>query len=114
MLEVSLLTWYEKSGVNDLEFQFEWDEAKAASNMRKHKVAFELACTIFKDPLILSVADVEHSETDERWFAVGMASNGSVLSMVYFWESTPAITKIRIISARRATSREKRQYQENL
>jgi hypothetical protein len=62
--------WYERL-VNESPFQFEWDEAKADANVRKHGVTFELASTIFFDPNLLTVADVEHSETEERWFSVG-------------------------------------------
>jgi uncharacterized DUF497 family protein len=57
--------------VNERPFQFEWDEAKADANVRKHGVTFELASTIFFDPNLLTVADVEHSEAQERWFPSG-------------------------------------------
>jgi uncharacterized protein len=94
-------------------FQFEWDEVKA--NARKHGVTFELASTVFHDPRLLTVADLEHSGTEERWFSVGCASNGAMLSVVYLWsDADPAATKIRLISARRATQAESRQYQEGL
>ena len=96
-------------------FQFEWDEAKADANARKHGVAFELASTVFHDPRLLTVADLEHSQTEERWFSVGRASNGVVLSVVYLWsDADPAATVIRLISARRATRAESRQYQEGV
>ena len=49
--------------MNERPFQFEWDEAKADANVRKHGVTFELASTIFFDPNPLTVADVEHSST---------------------------------------------------
>ena len=48
----------------DRPFQFEWDEAKAESNARKHGVTFELAATVFHDPRLLTVADVEHSDVE--------------------------------------------------
>lgn len=96
-------------------FQFEWDEAKADANVRKHGVAFELAATVFHDPRLLTVADVEHGHTEERWFSVGCASSGVVLSVVYLWsDADPAATTIRLISARKATRAESRQYQEGL
>jgi len=99
--------------VQERQFQFEWDEIKAAANVRKHGVPFELACTVFHDPRLLTAADLEHSETDERWFSIGAASNGAILSVVYLWsESEPAMIEIRLISARRATEKESRQYQE--
>ena len=97
------------------QFQFEWDEAKANANVRKHGVAFELARTIFNDQRLLTVADLEHSETEERWFSIGCASSGAMLSVVYVWsDADPATTKIRLISARKATQTEIRYYQEGL
>jgi uncharacterized DUF497 family protein len=94
-------------------FQFEWDELKAEANVRKHGVSFDLACTIFHDMRLLTVADLEHGETEERWFSIGCASNGATLSVVYLWsDADPAATKIRLISARKATRAETRHYQE--
>ena len=96
-------------------FQFDWDEVKADANARKHGVTFELASTVFHDPRLLTVADLEHSDTEERWFSVGCASNGAVLSVVYLWSAAdPAATNIRLISARNSTPAESRQYQEGL
>lgn len=96
-------------------FQFEWDEVKADANARKHGVSFELACTVFHDPLLLTVADPEHSETEERWFSMGCASNGAMLSVVYLWsDADPAATKIRLIAARKATQTEIQHYQEGV
>lgn len=69
-------------GLSDRQFEFEWDENKAAANIRKHGVSFELASSIFADPRLLSVADLEHSEAEERWFSVGCAANGAILSVV--------------------------------
>jgi uncharacterized DUF497 family protein len=71
--------------LNERQFQFEWDEIKAAANLRKHGVSFELASTVFSDPLLLTAADVEHSETEERWFSIGLAINGAILSIIYLW-----------------------------
>jgi len=101
--------------LNERQFQFEWDENKAASNLRKHGVSFELASTVFNDARLLTVADLEHCETEERWFSIGLASNGAMLSIVYLWsESDPTATKIRLISAREATQTEIRHYEERL
>ncbi len=101
--------------MNDRQFQFEWDEIKAAANVRKHGVSFELASTVFNDPRLLTIADLEHSEAEERWFSVGCASNGALLSIVYLWsESDPGTTKIRLIMARQATRNEIRHYEESL
>jgi uncharacterized DUF497 family protein len=101
--------------LNERQFQFEWDEIKAAANLRKHGVSFELASTVFSDPLLLTAADVEHSETEERWFSIGLAINGAILSIIYLWsESDPATTKTRLISAREATQTEIRHYEGSL
>jgi len=100
--------------VSDRQFQFEWDDEKAAANLRKHGVSFEQASTVFNDPRLLTVADLEHSETEERWFSIGWAGNGAMLSVAYLWsEADPATTKIRLISARESTRTEIRQYQES-
>ena len=96
-------------------YHFEWDDAKAAANERKHDVTLELATSVFHDPRLLTVADSEHSETEERWFSIGIARNGVVLSVVYLWsEGDPAVIKIRLISARKATQAERKQYEEGL
>ena len=101
--------------MSDRQFQFEWDEEKAAANIRKHRVSFEVASSVFADPRLLSVADLEHGEAEERWFSVGRAVNGAMLSVVYVWqEIDQALTKIRLISARPATRHEIRFYEENL
>jgi uncharacterized DUF497 family protein len=95
------------------EFRFEWDEGKANANFRKHGVSFELARTVFNDQRLLTVADLQHSETEERWISIGCASNGVVLSVIYLWsEVNLKVTRIRLISARKATQSEIRYYQE--
>ncbi len=101
--------------MSERQFQFEWDEAKANANVRKHGLSFELARTIFNDPRLLTVADLEHSETEERWFSIGCASNGAVFSAVYLWsDADPSTTKIRLITVRKATQAEIRYYQEGV
>jgi hypothetical protein len=100
--------------LHDRQFQFEWDEAKAVANVHKHGVSFDLARTIFTDPLLLTLADLEHSKTEERWFSIGRAANGSLISLAYLWSEAEFTTKIRIISARKATQMEIRQYEESV
>jgi len=86
--------------VNERQFQFEWDEIKAAANVRKHGISFDLARTVFNDIGLLSIADLEHSKDEERWFSTGCASNGMMLSVVYRWSQAGSGTiKIRLISA---------------
>ena len=63
---------------------------------------------------MLTVAGIEHNEAEERWFSVGAARNGTVLAGVYLWlEANPWLIKIRLISARKATQAERRQYEED-
>ena len=69
--------------MNERQIQFEWDEIKAATNVRKHGVTLEVASTVFRDPQLLTIADLGHSETEERWYSIGWASNGAILSVVY-------------------------------
>jgi uncharacterized DUF497 family protein len=100
--------------LDEHQFQFEWDEAKAAANLRKHGVSFELASSIFGDPRILTLADTMHSDSEERWFSIGLASNGVPMSIAYLWtEAGAGFIKIRLITARRATASEIRYYTEN-
>lgn len=101
--------------MHDRQFQFDWNEVKAAANALKHGVSFDLARTIFNDPFLVTVADLAHSETEERWFSIGRAANGLLLSVAYLWsEEVESATKIRVISARKATQTEIRQYEESL
>lgn len=101
--------------MSELAFQFEWDEKKTDSNIRKHGVSFEQACTVFRDPRVLTVADLEHSEAEERWFSVGCASNGAIVAIVYIWsESDFGSIQVRLISARGATRVKISYYREGL
>ncbi|HWH56992.1 MAG TPA: BrnT family toxin [Terriglobales bacterium] len=100
--------------MRERQFEFEWNEVKAAANALKHGVSFDLARTIFNDPFLVTVADLEHSEAEERWFSIGRAANGSLLSVAYLWSEVESATKIRVISARKATRTEIRQYEEVL
>ena len=63
-------------------FEFEWDPAKAASNLRKHKVGFELAATVFQDSLMQSILDEDHSEFEQRWMTMGPRSGRSAVGGV--------------------------------
>lgn len=87
---------------------FEWDPAKADANARKHGVTFDEASTVFGDPLNLLMSDPDHSLDEERYLLLGM-SNRRRLLVVAFAERPP---RTRLISARRATRQERRQYEE--
>jgi len=87
---------------------FEWDERKARSNLGKHGVTFEEAATVFGDRLSLTIPDPEHSLTEERYITIGKALTRKLLVVVH----TDRGDNIRIISARRASRRERRFYEE--
>jgi len=63
-----------------MKLSFEWDERKAASNMRKHRVSFEEARTIFSDPLLWTFPDEEHSTAEERYVSIGVSAAGKILA----------------------------------
>ena len=85
------------------------------ANLRKHGVWFELARSVFNDPQLITLADIEHSELEEPWFSVGTSGSGVMLSVVYLWSDVDSTrTKIRLISARKATRTEIRYYQEGV
>ncbi len=94
-------------------YHFDWDPVKAKSNLASHKVSFQLAATVFRDPLALSLYDEEHSGEEERWATLGQAENGQHLVVIHTYEETGASeARIRIISAREATRRERKDYEE--
>ena len=91
-----------------MELKFEWDPQKAARNLGKHEVPFEEAATVFGDPLGRITSDPRHSVDEERFVLLGLSERQRLLA-VMFAESGEAI---RVISARRATPREPRDYEQ--
>jgi len=95
-----------------MNYNFEWDAAKAASNLKKHGVSFEEAAEIFADPLQLSILD-DASEGEERWITLGNTKARKLRLVVHtFMEYQDRQIVIRIISARHATQHEQKQYKE--
>ena len=93
-------------------FAFDWNPAKAASNLRKHKVSFESAATVFHDPFMKSIIDRDHSEFEERWITMGHARDGRLLVVSHTYVQTGGDeTSVRLISARPATRNERRQFE---
>ena len=88
--------------------RFEWDPEKAKSNLKKHGVSFEEAATAFGDSLSLTVEDPAHSESEDRFVTIGMTAAGRIVVVVH----TDRKDAIRLISARLATGRERRTYEE--
>ncbi|MER8694038.1 BrnT family toxin [Mesorhizobium opportunistum] len=94
------------------ELRFEWDLEKASSNLRKHGVSFETAVSIFSDPFALTEQDrVEDGEY--RWQTTGAVDDMLVLLIAHVDREEDGMEVIRIISARRATTREKKRYAQN-
>lgn len=88
---------------------FEWDSRKAARNRSKHGVAFEEAASAFGDPLSLTIADPDHSAEEDRWILLGRSGLGRLLVVVHVERGD----NIRIVSARLATPRERKSYEED-
>ncbi len=93
-------------------FAFDWNPAKAAINLRKHSVSFDLAATVFQDPLMKSIFDRSHSEFEERWITMGQTKDGQLLVVSHTYAQTASEeTSVRLISARPATRNERRQFE---
>jgi uncharacterized DUF497 family protein len=90
--------------------EFEWDAQKAKANLAKHKVSFDEAKTVFDDSLFLIFADLDHSFEEKRFIIIG-ESNKRKLLVVAFAERE---TATRIISARKATASERKNYEEEI
>lgn len=95
-------------------YDVEWDPPKALANLANHGVAFEDAATVFLDPLALTVYDVDHSETEERWITMGLDHTGALRLVSHTFQPTsPLRARVRIISAREPIRGERSQYEES-
>jgi uncharacterized DUF497 family protein len=95
-----------------LQYNFEWDPYKAKQNLRRHKVSFERAAEVFLDSLAISIYDEEHSGDEDRWITIGKDQTNLILVVVHtFHEESIDNCKIRLISARKATKKEIKQYE---
>ncbi len=88
--------------------EFEWDKNKAASNLSKHGVSFDEARTAFDDPLYIDFYDPDHSYDEYRYIIIGQSMQNSLLVISY----TERGNVIRLISARKATRKERETYEE--
>ena len=91
--------------------QFEWDENKNAINKKKHGISFEEASTVFQDRYALLIADPDHSEEEERFLLLGLSSRLNLLVVCHCLRKSDTV--IRIISARKASKKEEKQYNEH-
>ncbi|MCW5962168.1 MAG: BrnT family toxin [Pyrinomonadaceae bacterium] len=90
--------------------EFEWNEGKAKANLAKHEVAFDEAKTVFNDPLFVIFADPDHSSEEKRFVILGESNKGKLLVVAF----TERQTKIRLISARKATLTERKNYEQEI
>jgi uncharacterized DUF497 family protein len=89
---------------------FEWNAEKAKVNRRKHRISFEDAATVFLDPLALTFPDPDHSSGEEREITVGRTTGQQIV----FVSHCPRGDRVRIISARKTTRGERKQYEEGI
>lgn len=90
-----------------MSLKFEWDPAKAVSNLRKHKVSFHEAATVFGDEMGATVYDPDHSDEEDRFLTIGYSNRRRLLIVSH----TDRNDRIRIISARTLKQNERRQYE---
>jgi uncharacterized DUF497 family protein len=90
-----------------MSLSFEWDEEKARRNVRKHRVSFEEASTVFGDTLAVTIPDPLHSEEEDRFIVLGESHRRRLLVVVF----TERGENLRLISARVANRRERRDYE---
>lgn len=96
-----------------MRYYFEWDPNKAKRNLAKHKVSFERASSIFHDPRAISIFDEEYKNSEDRWITIGIDKTGILLVVVHTFQLRKKEEyKIRIISARKSTRKETKQYTE--
>jgi uncharacterized DUF497 family protein len=88
--------------------EFEWDSRKAAVNLRRHKVSFQEAATVFGDPLAVTFEDPDHSLAEKRYITFGLSQQKRLLAVSH----TEREERTRIISARPLTRKERKIYEE--
>lgn len=98
---------------NNLFYEFEWDENKATTNLAKHKISFDEGRTIFTDPFLFTLPDDEHSDNEDRFISIGKSTNEKILLVVHLERQNKLNhVLIRIISCRKATTTERKIYEE--
>ena len=90
--------------------KFEWDSEKEKANRQKHKISFLEACYAFADKYMLTLYDDEHSADEDRWTTIGQSLSNKVLVVVHTYRKIKDKESVRIISARKATKHEEKQY----
>ena len=99
--------------MSSTDYEFDWDDAKTATNLRKHEVDFRDAMTVLLDPMAMTFHDIDQSQDEERWVSVGRSSSDKLLLLIHTFVATgPSNALVRIISARAATRQERQQYEQ--
>jgi uncharacterized DUF497 family protein len=95
-----------------MRYYFEWDPVKGNVNIQKHKVSFQRTAEVFKDPSAISIFDIEHSHNEDRWITIGRDFSGRILVISHTFRKIDIDScRIRIISSRKATNKETKQYE---
>ncbi len=94
-----------------MELHFDWDHKKAATNLRKHGVSFIEASEVFNDPLAIKLLDDDHNEQEVRWVTIGQVRGQRLVVAVHTWQEDDDNIYVRIISARKATAHETKNYE---
>lgn len=94
-----------------MRYNFDWNPEKEKLNIRKHKMDFRKASTVFRDQNQLTLYDEDHSENEDRWITMGTDNTGILRVVIHTFEQIENSVSIRIISARKAVSDEMEQYQ---
>jgi len=92
--------------------RFEWDGSKRSKNLKKHKISFEEAKTVFLDPMARLIDDPGHSKDEDRFVLLGMSERLNILVVCHCYRQSDEV--IRIISARKADRKERKQYERYL
>jgi hypothetical protein len=96
-----------------MQFNFEWDPVKAKSNKKKHGITFEQSVSVFRDAGALSIYDSNHSGKEDRWITLGISATGILIVVHHTYiQINKETVNIRIISSRKPTKQERRQYME--
>jgi hypothetical protein len=90
--------------------KFEWDPAKEKLNLAKHRVSFTVACHVFSDSFQLNLFDTDHSDEEDRWVTIGSVPTEKILVVVHTLRVSGDETSVRLISARKATKKERDTY----
>lgn len=93
---------------SEIDLDFDWDEDKAAANVKKHGISFEEAKTVFGDPFSVTIDDPAHSANEYRFVDIGTSPSGMILTVAYAERGQ----KVRLISCRKATKAERKIYEE--